>query len=65
MPSSRNGGRPKPNRKRSNGRRVVLTGEELRALRVACERYRHSLPVYLASTQSDLRLIKAVIRKLS
>ena len=50
-----------------NGRphKVVLDSDELRALRAACDLYRHSIPVYLAASQPELRLLKAVIRKLS
>ena len=46
-------------------RKVALSGDEIKAVLAACQRYRHTIPVYLASSQSELRLIKAVIRKLS
>ncbi len=60
-----NGHRPK-SAPRSPGRRpVVLDRDELALLLTACRRYRQSVPVYLASSQPELRLIQAVIRKLS
>ena len=46
-------------------RKVALTDDEVKAVLAACTRYRHTIPVYLASSQSELKLIKAVIRKLS
>jgi len=46
-------------------RKVALSTDEVKAALAACRRYRHAIPVYLASSQSELRLIKAVIRKLS
>jgi hypothetical protein len=48
-----------------NARKIALSKAEVEAVLEACRRYRHTIPVYLASTQSELRLIKAVIRKLS
>jgi len=50
---------------KSATRKVALTTDEVKAVLLACERYRHTIPVYLASSQSELKLIKAVIRKLS
>ena len=51
---------------RSSGRRsVVLDRDELVVLLTACRRYRQSVPIYLASSQPELRLIRTVIRKLS
>jgi hypothetical protein len=43
----------------------VLDRDELTLVLTACRRYRQSVPVYLASSQPELRLIRAVIRKLS
>ena len=50
-----NGHRPRP---------VVLSRDELDVVLAACRRYRQSVPVYLASSQPELRLIQSVIRKL-
>jgi hypothetical protein len=44
---------------------VQLTGDEQAVVLLACRRYRQSLPIYLASSQGELALIRAVIRKLS
>jgi hypothetical protein len=51
--------------RRSSGRPVVLDRDELALVLTACRRYRQSVPVYLASSQPELRLIRSVIRKLS
>ena len=50
---------------RDGSRPVVLSDDELSLVLAACRRYRQSIPVYLASSQQELLLIKAVIRKLS
>ena len=62
---SRNGSKARSNSKNGKTRKVELNEEELRTLLAACTIYRHSVPNYLASSQSELRLIKTVIRKLS
>ena len=46
-------------------RQIELEAEEVTVLRKACARYRSSLPAYLESGQPELRLIEAIIRKLS
>jgi hypothetical protein len=46
-------------------RRIDLEAEELTVLLKACAKYRSSLPIYLQSGQPELRLIEAIIRKLS
>lgn len=53
-PNGRNGGRP-----------VVLSHDELVLVLAACRRYHRSIPVYLASSQAELRLLETVMRKLS
>jgi hypothetical protein len=62
---ARNGSKPGSKSKSVKARRVELNPEELRTLLAACTMYRYSVPSYLASNQSKLRLIKTVIRKLS
>lgn len=46
-------------------KRIDLDEAELRLLLKACTRYRYSVRGYLQSAQSELRLLDAVIRKLS
>ena len=46
-------------------KRIDLDEAELRLLLKACKKYRGSVPSYLQSAQPDLRLLDAVIRKLS
>jgi hypothetical protein len=46
-------------------RRIELEAEELTLLLKACAKYRSSLPIYLQARQPELRLIEAIIRKLS
>ena len=65
MKTPRNGNGSRAATKAAKTRKVALSGDEVKAVLAACERYRHTIPVYLASSQSELRLIKAVIRKLS
>ena len=48
-----------------NTRRVALTTAEIETLLKACTRYRASLPIYLQSTQTELEILEALIRKLS
>jgi hypothetical protein len=48
-----------------NGRPVELSDDELAVVLAACRRYRQSIPIYLESSQPELQLIRAVIRKLS
>lgn len=69
MSASRRNGNRRINGRRSgaNGapdRQLDLSDAEARILREACEMFRHSLPVYLLSSQPDLKLIQRVIRKL-
>lgn len=47
------------------GRAIVLSEDELSLVLAACERYRQQIPVYLASSQPELQLLRTVIRKLS
>jgi len=50
-----------------NGRsslKVLLDPEEVKTLRAACDLYRHSIPVYLASSRPELTLLRRVLRKL-
>ena len=54
-----NGHRRKPMRP------VVLDPDEVAVVLTACRRYRQAVPVYLASSQPELRLIRAEILKLS
>jgi len=64
--SRTNGHRPDSAGAPRNGKRPVdLSLDELAVVIEACRRYRQSIPIYLASSQSELRLIQAVIRKLS
>jgi hypothetical protein len=63
--STRHNGRSSKASARAATRKVALTTDEVKAVLLACKRYRHTIPVYLASSQSELKLIKAVIRKLS
>ena len=64
--SGGNGHRPAPAGGTRNGRRPVqLTEDEQAVVLAACRRYRQSLPIYLASSQPELALIRAVIRKLT
>jgi hypothetical protein len=65
MGTPKNGNRSKPGSKNGKGRRLALTTEEVQLVLAACQRYRHSIPVYLASSKTELRLVQAVIRKLS
>jgi hypothetical protein len=43
----------------------VLSEDERALVLAACERYRQLLPVYLASSQPELQLLRTVLRKLS
>ena len=65
MSTPRNGSGSKVGTKSAKARNVALSGDEVKAVLAACQRYRHTIPVYLASSQTELRLIRAVIRKLS
>lgn len=65
MSTRQNGSGSKVGTKPAKPRKVALSVDEREAVLAACKRYRHTIPVYLASAQSELRLIKAVIRKLS
>lgn len=65
MRTARNGNGSNGGSRSTKARKFALSGDEVKALLVACKRYRHTIPVYLASSQSELRLIKSVIRKLS
>jgi len=60
-----NGAAPKSAPSARDGRPVLLSDDELAMVLAACRRYRQSIPVYLASCQAELQLLKAVIRKLS
>jgi len=60
-----NGPRPGSARARNGRRPVELTEDELAVVLTACRRYRQSIPIYLASSQPELQLIRAVLRKLS
>jgi hypothetical protein len=46
-------------------KRIELDEAERRLLLKACKKYRYSVPAYLQSGQPELRLLDAVIRKLS
>ena len=50
---------------KTEARRIELEAEEVTVLRKACAKYRSSLPTYLQSGQPELRLIEAILRKLS
>ena len=50
---------------RNGGRPVTLSEDELELVLAACRRYQRAIPVYLASSQEELRLLEAVMRKLS
>jgi hypothetical protein len=63
MGSSRNGKGSRSNG-RQKGKRVALSAEEIEALLAACRRYRHTIPVYLASRQAELSVLDAVVKKL-
>lgn len=65
MRSARNGNGSNTGAASARAKKIALSGDEVKAVLAACRRYRHTIPVYLASSQSELRLIKAVIRKLS
>jgi len=65
MRTPRNGNGSDTGTKSTKARKVALSGDEVKAVVAACQRYRHTIPVYLASSQPELRLINAVIRKLS
>ena len=65
MMTRRNGTGSRAGTKPVKARKLALTEDEVKAVLVACKRYRHTIPVYLASSQSELRLIRAVIRKLT
>ena len=65
MKTARNGTRANAGNGSAKARKIALDGDEVKAVLAACRRYRHTIPVYLASSQSELRLIRAVIRKLS
>jgi len=65
MKSTRKGSKSAAASRNGHLHKVALSSDELRALRTACDHYRHSIPVYLASSQSELRVLRAVIRKLS
>jgi len=65
MRTARNGSRANAGNGSDKARKFALSQEEVKAVLAACKRYRHTIPVYLASSQSELRLIRAVIRKLS
>ena len=65
MSTRRNGSGSRAGAKTVKARKLALTEEEVKAVLAACKRYRHTIPVYLASSQSELRLIRAVIRKLT
>ena len=64
MGSSRNGKSARSSTAQAGGKRVALNAEEVSALLAACRRYRHTIPVYLASRKAELNLLDAVIRKL-
>lgn len=57
-----NGHAPRGTRR---GRTIVLSEDERALVLAACERYRQLLPVYLASSQPELQLLRTVLRKLS
>jgi hypothetical protein len=65
MSTRQNGSGSKVGTKTVKARKLALTEDEVKAVLVACKRYRHTIPVYLASSQSELQLIRAVIRKLT
>ena len=65
MRTARNGNGSNAGTRSGKERKVALSGDEVKAVLAACRRYRHTIPVYLASSQPELRLITAVIRKLS
>lgn len=65
MKTARNGTRTNAGNGAGKAQKIALSKAEVKAVLEACRRYRHTIPVYLASSQSELRLIKAVIRKLS
>ena len=46
-------------------KRVDLDTAELRLLLKACKKYRCSVPAYLQSAEPELRLLDAVVSKLS
>ena len=65
MRTAPNGTRTNTGNGAGKARRIALSRDEVKAALAACRRYRHTIPVYLVSSQSELRLIRAVIRKLS
>jgi hypothetical protein len=44
---------------------LSLTKNEREILLKACQKYRHTIPAYLKSRQPEIRLIDAIIEKLS
>jgi hypothetical protein len=65
MKNARNGARANAGNGAGRARKIALSEAEVKAVLAACQRYRHSIPVYLASSQPELRLLRTVIRKLS
>jgi hypothetical protein len=49
----------------SQSLKVLLTETEKQVLLKACERYRHSIPSYLQSSQAELRIVERIIERLS
>ena len=52
-------------RKTSKTYKLALSEEERATLRKACNRYRSSVPIYLAFHQSEIEILDGVLRKLS
>lgn len=44
---------------------LALTKDEREILLKACKKYRHTIPTYLKSKQQEIRLVDAIIEKLS
>lgn len=57
-------GSARPAKKGNGLHRVDLGAEELEVLLKACQKYRASLPCYLASAQEDLVRAQALIERL-
>ncbi|HXV75603.1 MAG TPA: hypothetical protein VD788_04730 [Candidatus Polarisedimenticolaceae bacterium] len=62
--SSRNGSRSSSENGKHKSKRIELNADEVATLLAAIRRYRHTIPVYLASSKPELILLDAVIRKL-
>jgi hypothetical protein len=65
MSAARNGSSVSSRGKKQRSKRLVLSAEEAQTVLQACRRYRNTIPVYLAASQHELRLLRAVMRKLA